>query len=407
MTIGQLFNDVNSRCLECDHGEILDALYNLSSEHAILQRFLPNNLPVNFEKVRNHRDWGNFFTVGQFRLKTLPGGRKRFEWLAEQLKLEQSKADSSHPTINYDDLTEAQLQDLAVNNRIPSKMKMTPSGEIPVWDKQHVIEWLKNRDQTAGGFGNSKMADDQIKAGQDVIENMIGRLCSERNVRLTDGVNWHYDFNHMKYWLECAIEGQVRRWSFSREKVEDVGNDPTVQREIYRQLGQFVVLMKSDLGEQLPTLAESKIDTPTSGAKKCDVLVCHATEDKDYVEPLAEALRQAGISTWYDRFSLQWGDDLRRKIDEGLKDCAFGIVVFSPAFLKVKKWTEYELSGLFAKEKEGAPPVILPILHNITIEDLAAYAPSLSTRLAKNSSTDSIEDIIRALKSMLGRSGLT
>jgi hypothetical protein len=37
-------------------------------------------------------------------------------------------------------------------------MKMTPSGEIPVWDKQHVIEWLKNRDQIARGFGNSALS---------------------------------------------------------------------------------------------------------------------------------------------------------------------------------------------------------------------------------------------------------
>jgi hypothetical protein len=313
-TIGQLFNDVNRQCFECDYDEIFDALYNLSSEHATLQRFLPNGHSVNFEKVRIRRDWKNFFTIGEFRLKTLPGGRKRFELLSEQIKSEHSRADSTRPTTDYSDLTEFQLQDLAINNRIPSKMKMTPSGETPVWDKQHVIDWLRNRDRMTREFsrsvleaGNVQRADDQMKTAQYVI----------------------------------------------------------------------------------------------------DVLICHATEDKGYVEPLAEALKQVGISTWYDRFSLHWGDDLRRKIDEGLKDCTFGIVVFSPTFLKVKKWTEYELSGLFAKEKEGTPPVILPILHNITIEDLAAYAPSLSTRLAKNSSTDSIQDIIRALKSMLGRSGST
>ncbi|MBL7152784.1 MAG: toll/interleukin-1 receptor domain-containing protein [Phycisphaerae bacterium] len=33
-----------------------------------------------------------------------------------------------------------------------------------------------------------------------------------------------------------------------------------------------------------------------------DVFVCHASEDKDSVEPFAEALRDKGLSVWYDRF---------------------------------------------------------------------------------------------------------
>ena len=50
-----------------------------------------------------------------------------------------------------------------------------------------------------------------------------------------------------------------------------------------------------------------------------DVFICHASEDKDdFVRPLAELLQQQNISVWYDEFSLNVGDSLRQKIDEGL-----------------------------------------------------------------------------------------
>ncbi|MDE3135491.1 MAG: toll/interleukin-1 receptor domain-containing protein [Acidobacteriota bacterium] len=132
-----------------------------------------------------------------------------------------------------------------------------------------------------------------------------------------------------------------------------------------------------------------------------DVFICHASEDKeDYVDSLASALRDAGVSVWYDGFALEWGDTLRGRIDAGLADSSYGIVVLSPAFLKRKRWTEHELDGLFARESTGNK-VILPIWHNITQDDLAAYSPSFVDRLAKNSTKDSIAGIVAEVKHVL------
>ena len=57
-------------------------------------------------------------------------------------------------------------------------------------------------------------------------------------------------------------------------------------------------------------------------------------------------------------------------------------MVFSKAFLAKKKWTEYELSGLFALEEPGRTR-ILPIWHGITEAGMRAYSPAFSLRLAK------------------------
>jgi hypothetical protein len=57
--------------------------------------------------------------------------------------------------------------------------------------------------------------------------------------------------------------------------------------------------------------------------------------------------------------------------------------VLSPSFL-AKRWPEYELRGLTAREIAGRT-VILPIWHNITKEDLLRFSPPLADKLAVNS----------------------
>jgi hypothetical protein len=165
---------------------------------------------------------------------------------------------------------------------------------------------------------------------------------------------------------------------------------------------RFRDCLKVENGQQ-PRAEAAELDLPSTGMSKvADVFISHATEDKPYVEPLVEALERAGISVWYDRLSVEWGDSLRSTIDRGLSSCRFGIVVFSKAFLAKKKWTEYELDGLFAREKLGKK-VILPIWHGVIRDDLVNYSPALADRLAKNTSTDDYDDIVATILRMLNR----
>jgi hypothetical protein len=147
-----------------------------------------------------------------------------------------------------------------------------------------------------------------------------------------------------------------------------------------------------------------KVSASPAGEKapQWDVFISHASEDKGYVEPLVQVLLAAGISVWYDRVVLEWGDDLRKNIDHGLANCRYGIVVFSKAFLGGKRWTDHEFNGLFALEKHGTK-LILPIWHGITHHELLSYSPAFASRLAKDSSTDSYEEIRDSLLRMLKR----
>ena len=126
--------------------------------------------------------------------------------------------------------------------------------------------------------------------------------------------------------------------------------------------------------------------------KEFDVFISHATEDKnDFVDPLARALVAGGLKIWYDEFELRVGDSLNEKINHGLAQSQYGIVVFSPSFFK-KHWTQYELNGFITRQMTGER-VILPIWHRITMNEIIEQAPSLADIIALNSSTQSIAQI--------------
>lgn len=82
------------------------------------------------------------------------------------------------------------------------------------------------------------------------------------------------------------------------------------------------------------------------------LFICHASEDRDFVRPLAEALRKEYEKVWYSEYELTLGDSLLQKIDQGLATCDYGIVVLSKAFFK-KKWPPAELAGLFTRETKS------------------------------------------------------
>jgi len=134
--------------------------------------------------------------------------------------------------------------------------------------------------------------------------------------------------------------------------------------------------------------------------KRWDVFISHASEDKDgFVRPLAAALQTSGLFPWYDESALTVGDTLRGKIDEGLANSRYGIVVLSHAFF-AKNWPQQELDGLMSREVAGAK-VILPVWHNITVEEVRGYSPMLSGRVAAKSS-EGLDTVVRKVREAMG-----
>lgn len=137
------------------------------------------------------------------------------------------------------------------------------------------------------------------------------------------------------------------------------------------------------------------------------VFVSHASEDKDsFVRPLANILRDNGLTIWYDEFDLNVGDSLRQEIDKGLSICDYGIVVLSPSFF-AKKWPQWELDGLVAKEMHSNKKVILPIWHKIGFDDIIKFSPPLANRKAVPSLYGIKEVSNRIVKAIVAQKNVT
>ena len=133
--------------------------------------------------------------------------------------------------------------------------------------------------------------------------------------------------------------------------------------------------------------------------KQYDVFISHASEDKEkFVKPLVEALKKEGINVWYDEDDISWGDSIAKKIENGLVQSRYVIIVLSNSFLE-KYWTNNELDGAMSREINGGK-VILPIWHNISYAELIAKKPMLSGRLAIGSDKG-ILHIVDELKKIL------
>ena len=139
------------------------------------------------------------------------------------------------------------------------------------------------------------------------------------------------------------------------------------------------------------------------GGQTWDVFISHATEDKDTIaRPLRDALTKLGVTVWLDEAQIRIGHSLRRKIDDGIRSSRFGVVILSDSFFR-KGWTNHELDGLVTRTVAGEQS-LLPIWHDLTIDEVMAYSPSLADKVAMNTSDYSIEDIAGQIAEVVNHS---
>lgn len=111
--------------------------------------------------------------------------------------------------------------------------------------------------------------------------------------------------------------------------------------------------------------------------KEYDVFISHANKDKlDYVDELVDGIKQLGIRIFYDKDEISWGDNWKGKILNGTKQSEFAIIVISENFFG-REWTEKELTEFLNRQNESGQKIILPLLYNITFDDVTRKYPQL------------------------------
>jgi hypothetical protein len=131
-----------------------------------------------------------------------------------------------------------------------------------------------------------------------------------------------------------------------------------------------------------------------------DAFISHAVEDKiPIANELWKKLEEAGLKTWYSSSGLSAGDSLVTTIHEGLDNSRFGIVILSKNYIS-KTWTLREYFHLLAREKDGIK-VILPILYDVTPEDLALKDLTMADRFAINADKG-LDQVVASLLEAMG-----
>jgi len=63
---------------------------------------------------------------------------------------------------------------------------------------------------------------------------------------------------------------------------------------------------------------------------KKDIFISHASEDKNkIVEPLVQTLEENGISCWYDKKDIAWGDSIVGEVSEGLISSKYVVFIIT------------------------------------------------------------------------------
>lgn len=193
--------------------------------------------------------------------------------------------------------------------------------------------------------------------------------------------------------------------SLSKEQVKESKKQLEQQKKLHTNYERQIASLQSKIKMQSRVDNLSALNAPHNLYKqinnvKYDVFISHATEDKeDFVDELVIELQRLDIKVWYDKICIKWGESLRSKIDEGLRNSKFGIVVLSQAYIN-KGWTQYELEGLFNIEMTNGK-TILPIWHNITKSQVQQFSPTIAGRFAMNTTMQTPSEIAQELVQIL------
>lgn len=141
-------------------------------------------------------------------------------------------------------------------------------------------------------------------------------------------------------------------------------------------------------------LKKSELEKPLA-------FISHDSRDKDeLVRELVLEMSKLMCPVWYDEYSLKVGDSLRASIEKGLKETKNCVIILSPNFLSNDGWGKAEFDSVFTREILEKNNVILPVWHNVTVNDVYQYSPRLADKVGLNSSLG-VKELARRLSNVV------
>lgn len=102
--------------------------------------------------------------------------------------------------------------------------------------------------------------------------------------------------------------------------------------------------------------------------KQFDVFLSHASEDKDKVRKLKDALEDRGVKVFFDEDSIKWGDSIVEKVNHGLQKSTFFMPFLTKSF-SAKGWPNKELNSAIQSNISQKKRILAIREHNFKVEE--------------------------------------
>lgn len=129
---------------------------------------------------------------------------------------------------------------------------------------------------------------------------------------------------------------------------------------------ELLQILNERLGVTTIGERDDAIPRPATAPK---VFLSWGWEDRALAKPIAAALQNKGVDTWWSEWCINAGDSLRQKIDEGLSDCTHFIVLLTPQSIG-KPWVNQEIDAGFALMLGQKKVRFIGLRHGLRVEEL-------------------------------------
>ncbi len=166
------------------------------------------------------------------------------------------------------------------------------------------------------------------------------------------------DAESRSYFQDALSAGQR-----SLTALQDSGRLLKVQPSTYEDMADLSYTIK--LHDQSLLDAEAfmqAIDHRVSSASAPPTLfICHASEDKSFVDRLVRELDRMALYAWYDKREILVGDSIVDKINNALACADFLVAILSPQSA-AKPWVVRELGSSLMRQLSDDGIIVLPVL---------------------------------------------
>jgi vacuolar-type H+-ATPase subunit E/Vma4 len=229
---------------------------------------------------------------------------------------------------------------------------------------------------------NRKMREAQRRAEQQ-IKREVDRI-NRANKKAVDDYNRKVDSHNRK-----VVADQNARIREHNRKV--AAHNKKIIADLNRQLRSAVSSIRYT--EEERHLADRVHNAVAAiDSREYDSFLSYARIDgAEVAEDLRSNLESLGVAVWFDEVAIIPGRSQSLQMDAGLRKARSGIALLTPAYLAGRFWTERELGALLCKE------TLIPVLHNVTFEDVKQYSGILPDLAGFTTAQDSVADIAKKI----------